>query len=683
VLYGVLLASTNLYHFLSPTVGFVLLALVTAGAVVLALRQGPVVAIMGLLGGFAIPVLVGAPEPDARGLFLYLLVLTVGINTIARRRGWPLVSILTVLFGNLWAGLWLVFSASTADVKWVALFLVGAAATLVATAARSSGPATRRAAWLLPGLTLRLIAFANIVLALVLLGVALRQLGFNTLEWALLCLVALACVALERFDARYGGLSWLAGAVLLAFLQLWHIEGLAGQTTRFGLTALEAGLVFTAGGFACLARSRREGYWASLSATGALTYFITAYAGLSGETSGWWALGAAGCAGLMAGAVMAPAREPARAAYGVAAALFIIIALSIGLSGAPRIIALAVLLPALAFIETRFFAPRIEGRWAGLRARRGEAISAMRLVFLPLALWTGLLALDDISATPQPYGAWWLVAVLAIPALAALAGTWQLRTHRAGRSAVVLEAAFCVFAFLFFTLEVSPLLGSRRGPLWTSDLVQIGFYPVIWLTLALVLREARRWWPSPAFKRAAIIIGGLGVAYFVLMPLLNANPLWSAANPVAGPKIFNALLWVYGAPAALFTIAGWRLEGRWRAWAQGAALAVCFLTISLEVRHWFHGADLTGWRFGQAEQYTYSIVWMIFGAALLAPGIMLGRPAMRYAALSVLALAVVKVFGFDTAHLEGLLRVASLLGLGLGLLALAYIYQRFVAPASE
>jgi uncharacterized membrane protein len=43
-----------------------------------------------------------------------------------------------------------------------------------------------------------------------------------------------------------------------------------------------------------------------------------------------------------------------------------------------------------------------------------------------------------------------------------------------------------------------------------------------------------------------------------------------------------------------------------------------------------------------------------------------------------MALAVGKVFLVDTARLEGLYRVFSLLGLGVTLMLLAYLYQRFV-----
>jgi uncharacterized membrane protein len=40
-------------------------------------------------------------------------------------------------------------------------------------------------------------------------------------------------------------------------------------------------------------------------------------------------------------------------------------------------------------------------------------------------------------------------------------------------------------------------------------------------------------------------------------------------------------------------------------------------------------------------------------------------------------IVIAKTFLFDMADLEGLLRVASFMGLGLSLLGLAYLYQRF------
>jgi uncharacterized membrane protein len=56
------------------------------------------------------------------------------------------------------------------------------------------------------------------------------------------------------------------------------------------------------------------------------------------------------------------------------------------------------------------------------------------------------------------------------------------------------------------------------------------------------------------------------------------------------------------------------------------------------------------------------------------------RASLRYASLIALSITVLKVFLVDTADLTGLYRVVSLIGLGLSLIAIGYIYQRFVFP---
>ena len=67
--------------------------------------------------------------------------------------------------------------------------------------------------------------------------------------------------------------------------------------------------------------------------------------------------------------------------------------------------------------------------------------------------------------------------------------------------------------------------------------------------------------------------------------------------------------------------------------------------------------------------------WLL---VLLAAGITVRVAQLRYASLAVLVLVVLKVFLIDLSDLEGLLRVASFLGLGLCLVGIGFIYQRFV-----
>jgi uncharacterized membrane protein len=75
--------------------------------------------------------------------------------------------------------------------------------------------------------------------------------------------------------------------------------------------------------------------------------------------------------------------------------------------------------------------------------------------------------------------------------------------------------------------------------------------------------------------------------------------------------------------------------------------------------------------------------WAIFAIVLLAAGIRLENRATRVAAISLLAVTVVKAFLHDTWNLGGLYRVGSLVGLAMSLAAVAVALQRFVLRKAE
>jgi uncharacterized membrane protein len=117
----------------------------------------------------------------------------------------------------------------------------------------------------------------------------------------------------------------------------------------------------------------------------------------------------------------------------------------------------------------------------------------------------------------------------------------------------------------------------------------------------------------------------------------------------------------------------------WARAAAAAALLLLFLLVTLEVRQAFRGPFLDAGPAAHGEQYAYSAAWVLLGTGLLVAAITRhGSRPLRVASLLVMALAVAKVFLYDTAHLTDLYRVLSFLGLGLSLLLLAWIYQRYV-----
>jgi uncharacterized membrane protein len=111
--------------------------------------------------------------------------------------------------------------------------------------------------------------------------------------------------------------------------------------------------------------------------------------------------------------------------------------------------------------------------------------------------------------------------------------------------------------------------------------------------------------------------------------------------------------------------------------AEATGAILLFVWVSLEVRHAFDpGFERPGLNAEGLELYAYSIVWLLFGVALLALGFWRDVPALRHAGMALVCLVVAKVFLIDMAGLEGLLRVLSFLGLGAALLGLGYAYRR-------
>jgi len=182
------------------------------------------------------------------------------------------------------------------------------------------------------------------------------------------------------------------------------------------------------------------------------------------------------------------------------------------------------------------------------------------------------------------------------------------------------------------------------------------------------------WW-------AGRVLLGIAAAGCVVGLLFAANPLLQPLSVGALP-ILNLLLIAYALPMGLLLVIARQLDRRGDAEfalaSNGLAVLLGFAFVSLEVRQWFQGEFLDGRSISDAETYAYSAVWLAYGGALLAGGILGGGRALRYASLAVVVLAVCKVFLFDAAQLAGLYRVASFLGLGLCLLALGYVYQRLV-----
>jgi hypothetical protein len=147
ILYASFWAARNLYGLIGIGTAFGLMALVTSAGCLLALRDGSMlVAVLGLVGGFATPFLVSSHADHPIGLFGYILLLDLALLVISRRRGWPWLAALSLAGTVLYQAFWIGFRMHP-DRLLLALGVLALFALLYALAAprRSEGDFTWRA----------------------------------------------------------------------------------------------------------------------------------------------------------------------------------------------------------------------------------------------------------------------------------------------------------------------------------------------------------------------------------------------------------------------------------------------------------------------------------------------------------------------------------------------------------
>jgi uncharacterized membrane protein len=77
-----------------------------------------------------------------------------------------------------------------------------------------------------------------------------------------------------------------------------------------------------------------------------------------------------------------------------------------------------------------------------------------------------------------------------------------------------------------------------------------------------------------------------------------------------------------------------------------------------------------------ARGFTYSAIWLVYGAVLMAVGFWKQSPFARWQALILIALTTGKVFLYDVSQLGGSYRIVSFIALGAVLMGISFVYQR-------
>ncbi|WP_299439770.1 DUF2339 domain-containing protein [uncultured Rhodospira sp.] len=693
-LFASLYAAHALYGLIGPAVAFPALGAVSLTGVLLALWHGPFVAGLGLVGGYAVPLLVESDGPAPLALFGYLLALTLAAALLPRWRPWPWLGGLALAGNGVWVLVYMIAAFRPGDEGVLAVFLL--AVTAVVSAARVGVPIPA-----LPSLSIPLTdrVTRGLTEAAWSLGAALLALLTLDSEQAPATLAALMVLTAGGL-----GLGWrdgrlvmprlapvLAGLLVLAGWDLVVTPAdrpgalvnppLPDSARAFLAFALAQGVLVALGGWWVSRRTQRAMGWAGLATATPLLILAVTYWRLGGIgiDLGWAGLALAlGALALLAAWRAAPDRPGALGAHAVGVLAAVALAATFVLEQAWLTVALALTLPATAWVEARLGATHVPGLRGAALVMAGVVLARLLLNPYVLDYPLGETAVAN-----------WLLYGYGLPALAfALAARWFLQ-RRDGLLVQVLEAGALAFSVLLVSLEVRHLMAGpdlMGAPLALAEIaVQIN----VWLGAAVVLRLWRRG-DGRADRRVLrwgeMLLGLVGSLTLLVGPVLWANPLWTGV-PVGPALVWNLVLPLYGTPAGLLGLwAWWAPPGsRVRRWAAPAASALLAVWLGLSVRQAFTGPVLDGPLTGEAELYAYSVLGLLFGLGVLVIGARLGQDVTRRAGLAILLAVTLKAFLIDMAGLTGLWRALSFLGLGGALIGIGALTRalerRRSAPA--
>ena len=678
-LYAAMLAALHLYELIAPGTAFALLAVIALATMTLSLLHGPVLAIIGLLGAYTVPVLVANDEGDIISALIYVSIISAAALELLRHvyRPWLWYG---VLAGGL--GWWLISFGNLEAQAVRGYYLAALAYGLLAIPSRdwwlsgSNGahPAVTKTSLRLPPLppvTVSLITLSLfLVIAAAALSIAHDGFSFNALQkWAPLFAIALLSTRTHPGLAPLPWISllgqwfaWLYSALAVQDGQ-WQLQPLADTEQRaflwfaLGMSVLYSGLSLW------LSRGRAyDNLRASMVALAPVCWLALAYLLVTDLSQVWqWSL-----VSLALGLVYAilSQRKLSRSAQDTGAIWLILaahlaysLAVAMLFREATLTLALAVQLISLAWLIRRFDVDHLDWLVKGVLA----------LVVTRLTLNPWLLSYPtDLHWSLWTYGGSTACALIA-----------SRMTEAGAPLRRWLEAVALQLFVLFVAAETRYQL--YDGEIFRPEysLTEAAINTALWGSLGLVYhyRAGTSEYLASLYTGFSQILLAMALVNYGLV-LTVLNPLWDAGSSVGSRPVANLLLLAYGAPPLIALLVARIPELAYRRLAAAVAAAGGLIFVSLEIRHLWQGALDISLPTSDGEIYTYSAVWLILAVATILIASRRQLPLAYKGGMALLMAVIAKLFLFDMAGLEGLLRVASFMGLGLSLLALAYLYQR-------
>jgi len=694
MLYAALLASLIFYELFSARFVFAALAVTSIGTMLLSTVHGPVLAAIGLLGAYVVPVLVPLESSTAHGLLLYGFIISAAGLALTRYvyRHWLWFGVLAGMVFT-WA---LSFVSFWTDAGERSLYLMAIGWALVAIRdhdfsllrGQSSADMGMTAGPWRSFLSMPGTADARNLFVLVGLQIlnAINTIVFSAGEYWLwsFSLMPLAVFLICWKRPQFAALPWLSllamtGGLLIRYVNVdvwngdWPVVRWESVSPDVS-TLLSKLLIWMAVLYSGLAAWRlfrslesNKGVWASLCFLAPIWFVVVAALILPATISDqlWkpaFVLGLVYMAiAIQFGSrawslvVVASLLLASHAAYSVAVVIVF--------EQATVTLALAAQVVSLAWLTRKF--PGIRLGWA------------MKMLLILIVVRLSLNPFLLRYPVDTNWSIWSIGGSLVFVLLAMKIAV------PVGRIKIWLMGS---------AMHLGLLLASSQIRFWLHDgdvfsrqfsLTEASLHTMVWGTMAMVYlwradkSEQMAW----LYRLMSIILIVMASAMYVAGQLIVMNPIFNY-QPEISPPVFNILLIGYGIPVLLFIYAYrfTQLRSLYLGWAVAFS---AFVFSIMEIRHVWQAQMHLSEAIKIGEQYTYSAVWLIMAVTAMLLAIRVNSTQWYRGGAAMLLLVTIKIFLVDMNGLTGMLRVLSFLGLGLGLLTVAWLHQKMSPALSE
>lgn len=669
-LYFAVYAAVHLYGFVSSGVGFAGMVGVTALAVGLSLRHGAPIALMGFIGGFLTPMLMGDFYDDTVSLFVYLFVLFGAAQFLCVRRGWWGLFLGSLLTAYLWSAGMLLSYAGGYNVypEGALLFILGicglnAGLSLFLNVGEEEG-AAHRFLWVI-----RLLAWGGGLLqALILVCLA----GFEAVDMALFAVLSFGALTLAVLrEEEFSWAAWLAFAAML----VGALANPESSLLHYCAWPVCVALVFFVVSHFKALRSEQPSYWRGLSLSALITMLTVVFVNREclvdwvrpAESFWLWITVAVAVLIVLAAEHLkrlADSDASTVAEYSACACFVVGFGLWDYLPGSYLSAGVAGLLFVAAVYWRLRQLARVELVCGGLIA--AWLLTMIERIGCALGYLLHFEAFRVSGLGWSELGTWYLGAAVLVVVLQWFGGTQREPVRKCGNWLLGLVGLLA----LVTSYQYVDLNGLSS---WWRDGVVEGGLTALLAVLALAgLIGAKRW---PAGLSACWLLSGLVGYRIVVMHLFDRGGQGDSF-------FFNALLWQFSVPLLAVFAMAWicrvrELVGSARAY-QIAAMLLGFVWATFLVQDYSGSSRLFGPVGTSTEMYTYSVVWLLLAVVYQAMGLFRGIRTLHIGSLILLLLTVGKVFLVDASELEGLYRVLSFLGLGVALIGIGFFYNKVV-----